>query len=177
MGSFCKMISFDEAKLKVLKSITDAFKPHDEAILLDKYTLTRKYGWIFSFTNKKYLQSKSIRHAYIGHGPILILKDSGEILEYGSAFSPELLANRIENEWKLWKLTIHSFENTNTEILKKIKDDFDLPISALIKMKSSGICEIEGNEEDLLRLQLYLKTFNFESIIVFQEENLVNKKY
>src|SRR5205085_147638 len=45
--------------------------------------------WVFYWQTTAYLSSRDIRDMWIGHGPVLIDKDTGETVARGSAYSVE----------------------------------------------------------------------------------------
>ena len=81
------MIEFDNAKEIAGDYLrrTLGSKFGDNIVLLEKETLTKEYGWIFFYQHRKWLETGKVRDALIGNGPILIDKQTGKIVQFGSA--------------------------------------------------------------------------------------------
>lgn len=74
-------MEYEEAKQIVLET---HLNPLDEELklelmILDEYTVTKDYGWIFFYTTKLYHQTNDAQYALAGNCPILYNKNDGTI--------------------------------------------------------------------------------------------------
>jgi hypothetical protein len=73
--------TLEAEKEALLKHLNENYRPYsgkdedDVLVILEEYTITKDYGWIFFYDRKKYLESGSISDLLIGGGPIVVLKD------------------------------------------------------------------------------------------------------
>jgi len=72
----------------------DAFKIVKEKLdadydILEESTIEKDYGWIVFFQTKAYIRSRKFEDMAIGPGGILVEKQSGRTIEFGSAYSTE----------------------------------------------------------------------------------------
>lgn len=56
------------------------------------------YGWAFQWTTDDYIRTGDIMHALAGNGPLVVLKDSGELYGLGSAKTLEAECVDFERE-------------------------------------------------------------------------------
>ena len=83
------MLSFKAAKLMVLdylNTLTIPGNKGDRFILQEEYTKEYDIGWVFIFSNEKYINSNDINHMIIGHGPVLIDIHKSILVQFGSAY-------------------------------------------------------------------------------------------
>lgn len=67
-----------------------------EAIVLLSDTMTKPYGWIFSYQSKRFLETEDIRYMLLGNAPFLIDNVTGEIKLFGTAYSIEQYLKKYE---------------------------------------------------------------------------------
>lgn len=77
------MITFDEAQIIALEKIGA------DCVILTRQTLEKPYGWYFSFQSKKYLETKNFSDMLVGSGGFIVEKETGKVVEFGSAYSLE----------------------------------------------------------------------------------------
>lgn len=75
------MIIFEEAKTIALNNINS-----DCEILLDSI-IEKPYGWYFNYQSKKYIQTGNISEMLVGSGGFLVEKESGNIINFSSAYA------------------------------------------------------------------------------------------
>jgi hypothetical protein len=81
------MISYEDAKIKVLATINDEYNyPGDELVIRDEATIEKSYGWIFFYNSRLYLQTENISHFVAGNGPIVVERGSGNLVRLPSAY-------------------------------------------------------------------------------------------
>jgi ribosomal protein L7/L12 len=80
------MINFEEAQNlirdKVLLKLEDC-------ALMEESTQEFDFGWAFFYQSKKYIESRDFKDMYVGQGPVIVDKHSGEFFETGSSKSTE----------------------------------------------------------------------------------------
>src|SRR5262245_44978788 len=57
--------------------------------ILDSLTMERAYGWIFFYDSTRHIYTGDPRHMLAGNGPVLVEKDGGRVIQFGSARPPE----------------------------------------------------------------------------------------
>lgn len=100
------MVDIEEAKKIAMKRINsgfpaDFFDSDDAAVIMDAYTITKPYGWVFSYSSKKFLETNNFSYHLIGNGPILVLKRDGSIVELGTAETIEVQLQELEKKMSL----------------------------------------------------------------------------
>ena len=78
------MISFEEAEKIALGYI------NSDCVLLKESIVEKPYGWYFHSQSKKYVETKNISDLLVGSGGFIVEKESGKVIEFGSAFSLEV---------------------------------------------------------------------------------------
>ena len=67
--------------------------------LVEDATIAKPYGWVFFYNSRRYLATMNHMDMLIGHGPIVVLAASGEVIELGGgAGGSESKINRFEQE-------------------------------------------------------------------------------
>lgn len=87
------------ATAAVLKYLTNRGVGEPEGVMLiSSQTIKKSYGWIFFYNSKAYVETGDIMTALVGHGPVILLADTGEIVECGSLLPGEEQVLRFEQE-------------------------------------------------------------------------------
>lgn len=60
-----------------------------DCALMTEATEEYDFGWAFYYQLKKYIETKDYREMLVGHGPILVDRNSAQMFETGSAYSTE----------------------------------------------------------------------------------------
>ena len=68
----------------------------DEYIVIEKETIEKEWGWVFFYTSKKWYETNNIEFAVVGNAPFIVLRDTGEVLETGTAYDAEHYIERYE---------------------------------------------------------------------------------
>ncbi|WP_020405488.1 YrhB domain-containing protein [Hahella ganghwensis] len=77
--------SLVEAELERTK---DKRNPVDCAVLPDE-TIERSWGWVFFYQSKAYIETGDFREMLGGNAPIIVNRDSGELIHTGTAYDIE----------------------------------------------------------------------------------------
>jgi Immunity protein 35 len=121
------MIDFEEANKIAKKHISD------ECGLIEKYTIKKPYSWYFSVQSKKFIETGNFLDMTIGSGGFLVERESGHVLEFGSAYPPETWLENYEKGFKYntYNLTILQVKNLSTTIEALLKLDIQYVIPEL----------------------------------------------
>jgi hypothetical protein len=65
--------------------------------ILEDKVVEKKYGWIFRFNSKKFLETGNILYSLGGNGPIVVERESGKIHELGSAMAFDETVKEFED--------------------------------------------------------------------------------
>ncbi len=56
---------------------------NNDLIIVDKATIEKPYGWIFSYDSRKFLDTGDFTYSILGNGPIVVDKETMEVRELG----------------------------------------------------------------------------------------------
>jgi hypothetical protein len=99
--------TYGEAKALVYEKCLQK-NGHTEAVIFDDHTYEASFGWVFHYNNSTYYKTRLQLHAWVGPGPILFNKDTGEIRRFNSGqpdidhirdYEFELEADKADSEW------------------------------------------------------------------------------
>lgn len=98
-----EMLSKETAKKLAIEfmnssSLDDA--DDNELIIVDKATIEKPYGWIFSYNSKKFLESGDFTYSLLGNGPVVVDKETMEVRELGSGPFVERFISEYEENRK-----------------------------------------------------------------------------
>jgi hypothetical protein len=60
-----------------------------ECVILDQCTREEDFGWVFFFQSRKYMETQVLSWALAGNGPIIVMREDGEVHRLGSADPPK----------------------------------------------------------------------------------------
>lgn len=85
------MVTLDEARDAALKYVKGRYpeRVRNEIVVLDEHTKSMPRGWIFFYQHRRWLETRKIRDGLIGNGPVLIDKETGKVVVFGSSGSTE----------------------------------------------------------------------------------------
>jgi hypothetical protein len=64
----------------------------DKLVIIDKYTVEKPYGWIFSYNTQKFLETGDYSYSVVGNGPVIVNRKTGEVEEIaGGPFYKKIL--------------------------------------------------------------------------------------
>jgi len=93
------MITIQDAKKLAEKAIdTSRYGYDDELIIRDENTIEKEYGWIFIAESRKYLETKDYRYLLVGIGPILVEKENGQVIRFGTKYPSDYYIEQYERE-------------------------------------------------------------------------------
>lgn len=122
------MFTLEEAKKQILTHVLhyDPSEPaQNRPRIIDEATQDYSFGWAFSYNNEAYLSTGDMRLCWVGPGPILFNKATGEIRRHGSGYIASEVAEDYEKELEAgdgcWVIYIQSNDAMKLALrLKKI---------------------------------------------------------
>lgn len=88
----------EEAKALVLQRLRErGVGGPDGVAIIESCTVEKSYGWIFFYNSLRYVQTGELIYSLVGQGPVIVIAESREIIELGSALPPEV-AIRVTEE-------------------------------------------------------------------------------
>lgn len=75
----------EEASKFVLSSIERDIAPEEEVAIAEEYTLRTRYGWVFFYNTKAFLDTGDEMFALAGNGPVVLVESTGQVHYLGSA--------------------------------------------------------------------------------------------
>ena len=89
-------MTLQEAKELIIKRINNP-----KFVILDENTIVKDWGWIFFYQSSKFLKSENISDALAGNALFIVNKNTGEIIETGTAFPIDHYIQEYENNLSL----------------------------------------------------------------------------
>ena len=93
------MLSFAQAHDLANSHIRRRFAQRfgDDVVIADERTIEKAYGWIFFYQRRQYLETGNPRDGLIGLGPLLVDKNTGKIIVFGSFGTTEYWCSLYES--------------------------------------------------------------------------------
>jgi isocitrate dehydrogenase len=90
------MITLAEAE-RIARDYLNKRQENDAPVtLVTKETVTKEYGWVFAYQSDEFLQTGNFSYALAGNGPLLVLKNDGTVIEFGTAYPMEWYLREFE---------------------------------------------------------------------------------
>ncbi len=70
-------------------------------LVLEPATIEKPYGWVFFYNSRRYVETGNMIHALIGHGPVIFVAKTGEIIELGSTIPATAAISEVESKRNL----------------------------------------------------------------------------
>lgn len=86
--------------LEIARDTVAAIEPPGSRILLPDRTVERSFGWVFFYTTKRYLESKSPEDLVPGDGPLVVHRTDGSIAFLSTSLSPLAAVEQYETLWR-----------------------------------------------------------------------------
>ncbi len=86
------MINREQARQLFVSQVCnrpDWLPPEDELIVVDEATFEKSWGWVFFYTSKKWLETRSVKYALAGNSPWIVERESGKLICTGTSMSIE----------------------------------------------------------------------------------------
>lgn len=91
------LVDLESAKQLVLEAINAGYRAEGNDTLVISEVVPKPYGWVFSYTSKRYLETNDISDSVVGNGPIVFEAASGKWHQLGSLM-PEERIKEFEKE-------------------------------------------------------------------------------
>jgi len=83
-------INYATARKLAWDFINSSYTGTDEELLIsDECTIEKEYGWYFFYNTKSFLDSGEDRYRLTGNGPLLVTKQHGKVIQFGTAHPVE----------------------------------------------------------------------------------------
>ena len=87
----------DQARASVIEQLRRRSVGGEEGVtIIESMTIEKPYGWIFFYNSRRYVETGELAYALIGQGPVIVLCDTGEIIETGSRYPSEVTIRMME---------------------------------------------------------------------------------
>ena len=73
----------------------------DEAVIDDRWTRTESFGWIFFYNSRRFIEDGQFVDQLVGNAPIIVRRDTGEVLVTGTAEPVEHYVAQLHAEGRL----------------------------------------------------------------------------
>jgi hypothetical protein len=90
------MIDFEHAQELARKAAEKIQRDLEDHRLVIVESVEFDEGWLFFFTTEKCLETKDLRYAPIGLGPIIIGKENGDAYQAGTGISNEMRVKQFK---------------------------------------------------------------------------------
>ncbi|TAN66342.1 MAG: hypothetical protein EPN17_14100 [Methylobacter sp.] len=91
------MLSLQDAIAIVQRELENLQAPEGDAFVLDlEHTIERPFGWVFFWGSALYARTGEIRHALAGNSPLIVNRETGEVVSTGTAFPVEYYLAQYE---------------------------------------------------------------------------------
>lgn len=75
--------------------------PDDEAVIDDANTIEKDFGWIFFYNSRRFLEDGRFLDQLAGNAPIIVRRDSPDVLVTGTAKSVDEYVDEYRKEGRL----------------------------------------------------------------------------
>lgn len=91
------MITESEAKAKIQSELASYPQLEgDKYIVLDEFTISREWGWVFFYTSEMWHKTGELSYAVAGNAPFIVEKSTGNVIVTGTAEPIENYLKRYE---------------------------------------------------------------------------------
>jgi hypothetical protein len=96
------MKSRDEARAAVVEHLRRRGVGGTEGIaFFESATIEKPYGWIFFYNSPRYVETGELMYALVGQGPVVVVAETREVIELGSARPSEVAIQELEDRLQL----------------------------------------------------------------------------
>ena len=95
------MRRFSPVSALVEKEINEpgSFSTEDlRLVILDEHTIEKEWGWVFFYNTEQYAKSEDIIDTLVGNAPYIVNKNTGELVETGTAYPIEDYIEEYESK-------------------------------------------------------------------------------
>lgn len=96
------MIDVTEARRLAQEWVSSSMQlSDDEAVIDDRWTRDESFGWIFFYNSRRFIEDGQFSDQLLGNAPIIVKRDSGEVLLTGTAQSVEVYIAEMKADGRL----------------------------------------------------------------------------
>ena len=96
------LVNHDDARAAVIHQLCRRSVGGPEGIaIIDSETVEKPYGWIFFYNSRRYVESGELVYALVGQGPVVVVAETGEVIELGSAYAADVAIKQLEDRLQL----------------------------------------------------------------------------
>lgn len=95
------MLTKENARKRIEAKINepDPYWPDKpEFVVVDDATIEKEWGWVFFYNTSEYQKSGSMDEDLMGNAPYIVNKNTGEIIETGTAYEIEYYIKEYESK-------------------------------------------------------------------------------
>lgn len=95
------MLTKEAARKKIEVKINepDPYWPDKPKLLVDdEQTIEKEWGWVFFYNTSEYIKFGDIDEELVGNAPYIVNKNTGEIIETGTAYDIEHYIEEYESK-------------------------------------------------------------------------------
>lgn len=92
-------VNYEQA-LQIARAALKESDPEGRMALQEEKTREMAFGWVFSYTTKKYLQTGDFNDTIPGTGPLIVFRHDGSVEFLTTSLPPERLLQDVEDRWK-----------------------------------------------------------------------------
>ena len=95
------MLTKEKAREKVEAKINepDSYWPDKPVLVVDdEQTIEKDWGWVFFYNSNEYLKSGNMDDALMGNAPYIVIKNTGELIETGTAYDIDHYIKEYESK-------------------------------------------------------------------------------
>jgi len=81
------------------KEVSEISNQHDFVLQEDR-TVERRFGWVFFYTTRKYLETRDPQYLVPGNAPLAVLRQDGSIAHLATSVPPERAIEIYEKRWE-----------------------------------------------------------------------------
>ncbi|RYV02069.1 hypothetical protein SOPP22_10860 [Shewanella sp. OPT22] len=95
MGALAALESMDKYEAKRIVE-SKVMGNHPDCSIMDESSKEFSSCFVFYFQSKKFIETGNFGEMYVGQGPVIVCKETGDLFETGSAYSTEYYVNAFE---------------------------------------------------------------------------------
>jgi hypothetical protein len=81
------------------REISESSNQHDFVLQEDR-TVERRFGWVFFYTTRKYLETRDPQDLVPGNAPLVVLREDGSVAHLATSIPPERAIEIFEKRWE-----------------------------------------------------------------------------
>lgn len=91
-------VDYEEAR-QIAQTALEESDPEGRMVMQEEKSQERSFGWVFSYTTRKFLETGNFNHTIPGVGPLVVFRHDGSVEFLTTSLPPERLLKDIEERW------------------------------------------------------------------------------